>query len=451
MVSLQTLVGPTTDSERTRLKARLRFTRTINLRNSRPIETAVFNSLATSGLYACITPHLHAVYGNCGWYNLHEALIMLSGSFLRDLVLDLKQLRDLLGRRTPHALTRLCAAAPNIERLVIRGHSVELARACIGAIAGLKQLRTLDLSTFAGSILDYMDLLRGLACLDHFVELSIPDTMDTTTRPYDKDMQLAPVRGFRSLKKLAIAGGLWTAPLLFAALPDVRLAELRLVGLKHACLPPMDELVLSFSAVLRQSLEVLHVGYVLRFKPRVGAVGPPPAPPDIVDAVSPLFALPNIRVFSLATEGDCNIQDDNLLDIGEAWGGLVSLCIQHTSPASTEVSIAPSVHGVIALIDICPNLRRLVIPYVIPLHAGCSVKPAYMFTGNRYDPHPASLPRSNDKLDEVDTGRLVDIMWPLFGVADTWMMLNAHLFLDYWGRVLCGIAHEQNIWEGAAV
>ena len=111
MASLQTLVGPITDCELTRLKARLRFTRTINLRHSRPVETAVFNSLASDGLYACITPHLHTVYGNCGWYNMHEAPMMLSGSSLRDLVLDSKQLHDLLDRRMPHALTHLCAAA----------------------------------------------------------------------------------------------------------------------------------------------------------------------------------------------------------------------------------------------------------------------------------------------------------------------------------------------------
>ena len=125
--------------------------------------------------------------------------------------------------------------------------------------------------------MDYIDLLRGLARLEHLEELSIPDTMDTTTRPYDKDTQSMPIRGFRSLKKLTIAGGLWTAPLLFAALPDIRLTELHFVRLKQACLPPFDELVLSFSAALRKSLEILHVGYLLRFTPRAGAMGPPPA------------------------------------------------------------------------------------------------------------------------------------------------------------------------------
>lgn len=410
----------------------------------------MFHSLIIAGLGAPIAPHLYAIYSDSGWYNMHEALLLLCGPFLRDLVLNLGHLHFLLVRRMPNALGRLRAAAPNVERLVLRAGPALPAKVCIGAVLSLPHLRALDFSTVYGTMLDHIGLIEVLAGLEHLEELVLPDEWDSPTRPYGK-YHISPRAGFKNLKKMSVVGGFWTVPLLFAAFPDLRLNELRLVGLKHCCVPPFDELVQSCSDSLLNSLNILHVGYVPRFRPGQYAVKLLLAPPEVVPAISPLFALPNIRAFSVSTEGDCLVQDDDLLDIGEAWPGLASLSIKYNAPAKKAMPVAPTVLGVTSLVNICPNLRSLELPFVVPLRAGYAVEPAYVFTGSRHFPHFASLPGPSDGVDSIDVGRLVDIMWPLFGVLDSPMLLDPYLCSEDWSTVLCAIVHLQNEWERAAV
>ena len=422
----------------------LRHTRTLNLHSTWPVKMAVFHALFKAGLFSRLAPRLHTIYGTSSWYNVHEALLLLSSPRLRELTLDLGHLYRLLGRRMSSVVRSLCNAAPGLEKLVLLGNSVPLSRACIDIFAGLEHLRVFDMSALSGTVLQCDYFIPALARLEYLEELALPDRWDSSTSPFAPGKyDLPPSEGFKQLKKLTVVGGAWVVPALFAAYSnDLRLTELRLVDLKHGCIPPLDKIVLSCSHALRYSIEVLHISYVLRFTPRPGAVGPPPAPPEVVRAISPFFGFPSIRTFSLATEGDCLIEDDDLYDIGEAWPRLVSLAFGYNAPVKTEMSIAPSIHGITALVDACPGLRHLLLPFIITLHSPYAVLPAYHRAGRRYLPLPAGLPKCGVEDDDID--RVVDIMHPLFGVVDSPDLQDPSLFPSIWREVLYKIAQMQN-------
>lgn len=423
--------------------AYMKYTNTLNLRVSWPVETAVFCSLAAATHGTPIAPHLRSIYGNCSWYNMHEALILLGGRALRTLDLDLSHLHRFLGRRTPYALARFCDVAPNIERLV--AHSQPYVKFSWTALLGLKQLRSLDFSTMYGSILDHLELFPALAHLQHLEELTFTDEAHTSTRPHAK-YHMPLCAGFRNLKKMTVIGGTWIVPLLFAGLPDLRLKELHLVGLKHGFLPRFDEIVDSCSRALRSSLEILHLDYVLHFHLLVGVAlaEPPFAPHKIMEAISPFFELPNIREFSFASQGLCMIQDDDLVEIGTVWPKLVALRFECTAPVELFMPVAPTVLGIVSLAKFCPNLRSVNLPYIVPLHGSYLIEPPYIVTRYRWMPRCADLPGPEDGIQAIDVDRLAEIMWPLFGVVyHATMKADSHPLSEKWDAVLSKVAHIQ--------
>lgn len=431
----------------------MKFIRTLNLRVSWPVEIAVFRSLTSARLGTPISPQLSSIYGNCEWYNMHEALLLLSGPSLRRLELDLSHLHHLLARRMPNVLARFCAVAPNVQELIAR--SQPYVKIPWSDLLDLENLRVLDFSTLYGSILDHLDLVPELACLEHLEEITFSDESNTSARPHSRFRRMIPCAGFKNLKKMTVIGGAWIVPMLFAGLPDLRLKELHLVGLKHGCLPPFEEIFESCSDSLRSSLETLHIDYVLRFRhwQCAHAIKSPPSPPKIVRAVVPFFALPNIRELTVATEGVCFIQDDDLLEIGHAWPKLVSLHFQHTAAAvETKMpAAAPTVLGVASLAEICPNLCNIRLPFIIPLHGSYLVEPAYVATKTRWIPEYASLRGGpSHDIQHIDVARLAGIMWPLFGVVYHKAFKpkgDSNPLVEQWDAVLSEVARMQTNWE----
>lgn len=396
------------------------------LRISYPIDSTVFRSLADAGLCAPLAPCLHTVYGEHGWHQMDEALILLGGSSFRKLELNLSHLSDRLGPRMPNILGRLCAAAPNIEKFAVSQHGHVTYSMC--ALASLKNLRVLDLSMVTGSICHHTDLIPALASLEHLEELSIPDTSDDRIAGSGT---FVPCAGFTRLRKLGVIGGLSTLPMLFANLPDLRLKDLRFARLERRDLSFFHQIIQSCSHKQRLSIEVLHVHYIS------GSNRAVPLVPDI----SPLFKLPNIQEFSVAAQEVCLIDDAGFRAIGEAWPNLVSLNLQCYPLMETEPA-APTVHGIVMLMARCLNLRTISLPSIRLVRENRIVEPPFLVTGHRWLPHCYNLP--DDWISGIDVGRLVDMLWPLFGVVYTEESNSSlKLFSDKWSIVLHEMALAQ--------
>ena len=440
---MQTSIAPINESELDRLKAYMKYTHTLNLRVSWPVETAVFQSLAPVALKTPLAPRLRSIYGNCSWYNMHHAMLLLGSPALRIVNIDLSHLYHLLGRRMPYALSQLCAVAPNVEQLMARSHPY--VQFSWTALLGLKNLRVLDFSAMYGSILDHLELFPVLARLERLEEVTFTDEAHTRTRPHAK-CHLPRCAGFQKLQKMTVIGGAWIVPLLFAGLPNLRLKELHLVGLKHGFLPPFDEIVQSCSGALRNSLEILHLDYVLRYHFLVGVAlaGPPLAPREIMKDIFPFFAFANIKEFSFSSQGLCMIKDDDLVQIGIRWPKLASLRFKCTAPVRLFTPVAPTVFGIASLARSCPNLRSVGLPYIVPLHGADLIEPPYIVTRYRWIPLCANLPGPGDTVEPIDVDRLVEIMWPLFGVVyHSALKADSHPLYEQWDAVLSKVAHIQ--------
>lgn len=351
--------GPVTDAERTRFIWYAQHIRTLHLHTARRVDPTVFQHLARARLGSPLAPGLRALYGKRAWSRNDSedmAVSMLSGPALRTLALAFPQadatvtndwrlpLNRLPLNRHLYAprilLADVAASAPGLESLTVYSCAHASLLEPIGA---MHSLRKLDLSLVYVTF--RMDLLRALARLDQLEELTLSDTFDARGD--------TPCRGFKGLKKLTIDDGTATVPSLLAALPDLRLRELRLNSFSplvgHAIGPAL-------CAGPGLSLETLCLKncHILAHHPS--------EPVSMLRVLEPFFALQGIRNLILDTDEILLFPDEDLRKIGHAWPNLKVLSLE--SSASAQGFETPTIEGIIELASVCPGLAGIDFPAV---------------------------------------------------------------------------------------
>ncbi|KAI0733833.1 hypothetical protein C8Q72DRAFT_942120 [Fomitopsis betulina] len=430
----QGVIGSITNAERERFAIYTSFIRTIDLRtkSKTSVHADVYRHLAQ--LDMPLAPHLHTICCHHEWSRDVEAILRLSGPALRTLVLSDCYVLPEARAHFEATLDGICAAAPNVQKIIIHGGGGIPAQFLL---CGMKHLRSLDLAGSLASILHAMDSIDTLATLDCLEELSLRGDYD---QPRYRRGPLLPRPGFASLRKLTVRGGLRSIPDLFSGLPDLQLKELHVEDLKYEHLSNFEDLVQGFRPLLRNSLETLSISYgILCYIVEIGIamVAGPPEP--LIPIISPLFSLPNIKRFSLTSYKYSWVVDDSGLSaVAHAWPDLVSLRLSCRSVGGDPV--APSIHGIAELANRCTGLRTIRLSALEMLRAVRTVEAPYGATANRFAPSGVELPEDN-AIDNIETGRLVDIVWPLFGVI---YPEEEDMFSEKWNTVLREVAQVQN-------
>ncbi|KAI0733830.1 hypothetical protein C8Q72DRAFT_949568 [Fomitopsis betulina] len=423
----QTVIDTITDSERERFADYASFIRTIDLRTKYSVHANVYRHLAQLG--APLVPHLHTICCHHEWSCDVDVIRRFSSPSLHTLVLGSCYVGQ--PESQPHFLESLegiCAAAPNVQTIIMHGGGGMPAHSLL---RGMKHLRVLDLSMTYASIVHALGCVETLANLDSLEELALRDDCDPIQY---MTIPLPPRPGFASLQKLTVHSGIQTIRNLFVGLPDLRLKELELLDVPYRHLSEFEDLIQTCRPALRNSLETLSIVYGLDIVSNV-------LPPDpLISIISPLFSLPHIKNFSLSSYKYTWIVDDSgLRAIAYAWPDLVSLLLSGPWVGGDE-PVAPSIHGIADLASRCTGLRTVELSSLEMLHAVRVVEPPYHATANRWPPLGAELPEDR-AINNIETGRLVNIMWPLFGVVDS---SKEDAFSDKWSAVLREVARVQD-------
>ncbi|KAI0733845.1 hypothetical protein C8Q72DRAFT_930480 [Fomitopsis betulina] len=396
------VAGPITDFERQRFAQYASFIRTIDIRATSAIHSDVYRHVAQ--LDSLLIPHLRTICCHQEWSRAVEVILRLSSSSLRTLVLGSCYVS---ADYEPHFLEQmdaLSAAAPNVQMINIHGSGGMTAQTLIG---GMKHLRSLDLAASYACILTSMDNLETLANLEDLEELAVQDDYDLFLY---KRCPILPCSGFASLRKLIVQSGIRSIP--------------------------------EFTE-LRNSIETLNISYGYKCLSKIVPTGP------LISIISPLFLLPHIKDFSL-TSYRCpwRVDDSSLRVIAHAWPDLVSLHLSCPSPVGRDPPVAPSIHGIAALADRCVGLHSVSLSPLVMLRAVRIVEAAFYATSNRWPPLGAELPEDH-AIENIETERLVDIMWPLFGV--TYSSKEEAAFSEKWSAVLREVARvqQQRKWRKA--
>lgn len=430
------MTGEITDSERRRFVFYTRFIRTIILWSSDEVDSSVFQSLVEVGLGTHLLPQLHSIYCTREWAGMPEALRMLSRPALRHLTLNAGREHPQQQTQVEWLLSFVCVLAPNIESLALGGNGQ------VPSLQGLKQmrhLRTLEFVVTQASPQNHRALVLALAPLKQLEELTLRDVSSSHSADLGS-LTPAPYAGLAHLRKMTVIGGLQIFSALYARLRDLRLQELCLDDLPPEQLPHLEDLVHHCSPGLRTSLSVLRIK--CRTSTRVRIIDDQPSPPStpapLVLPIRPLLELPNIRTFSFEAQNTFIIDDEDLHAIGHAWPQLASLDLRCTA-TDENPPVAPTIHGVASLVKLCRGLRSVKLPSIVTLGADRVVEAPYALTKNRRLPEDEELP--DDAIKDVEVGRLVDILWPLFGVAYS---PRVDTFSERWSAVLREIARVQN-------
>ncbi|KAI0733841.1 hypothetical protein C8Q72DRAFT_559652 [Fomitopsis betulina] len=422
------VTGPITDSERKRFAQYASFIRTIDIRATSAIHSDVYRHVAQ--LDEPLIPHLRTICCHQEWSRAVEVILRLSGPSLRSLVLGSCYVS---AEYEPHFLEQLdalCAAAPNVQMIKIHGSGGMTAQTLIG---GMKHLRSLDLAGSYTCILHGMDNLETLANMEDLEELALRDDCD---QPVFERCPALPCTGFASLRKLTVQSGIRSIPELLAGLPDLRLKELHLDDLGYEYVSTFEDLIQSCSTELRNSIENLNISYGYKRVSKIVPTDP------LISIISPFFSLPHIKEFSLTSyEYPWLVDDSSLRTIAHAWPDLVSLRLSCHSPIKVggEEPVAPSIHGIADLANRCAGLRSVRLSPLVMLRAVRIVEAAYYTTTTRWPPLGAKLPEDR-AVENVETERLVDIMWPLFGVTYS---SKENAFSEKWNAVLREVARVQ--------
>ncbi|EPS95777.1 hypothetical protein FOMPIDRAFT_1025622 [Fomitopsis schrenkii] len=170
------------------------------------------------------------------------------------------------------------------------------------------------------------------------------------------------------------------------------------------------------------------------------------SPHTLISIISPFLRLPHVTSFSVTTNKETwLVDDDGLRVIGDAWPELVSLHVS-CKPVGVQEPVAASIHGIAALARRCTGLRSVKLSSLAMLRAARIVEAPYLVSGNRWLPDDVDFPEDR-VISNIDVARLVDILWPLFGVAYS---PAVDVFSEKWRAVLREVVRVQNEQEKEA-
>lgn len=364
--------GPIAEAERVRFIWYAQHIRILHIRFDRRVDPTVFEHLPRAGLGSPLLPRLHTLYSRwwecCGLPNQGAAVVLLRGPALRSLSISFPSPNAGAAaaeddpestRRSAsviHALlARVAVSVPGLESLTVNTATCMTLLKPVGA---LHALRRLDLSMLW---LPFdVDFLRALVTLERLEELLLSDMFVA--------QDATPCSGFKSVRKLTVRGssGMFTVPDLLAALPDLRLTELRMAGVQCKDVEQIQALGEVLCSGPGQCLGRLTLHeFSSPAHCRQGSV---------TGLLAPFFALQGIRHFTVDSFEPLMVEDEDLRRIGRAWPKLERLQMSCDISEGKEV-VAPTIEGIVELANMCQGLEGIQLSAIMPAMAHDNVIP----------------------------------------------------------------------------